>query len=340
MKATKPKARARGVKPYQPAAGCVLVMRTCAADLTSHDGFQWLSSGTVTAPDWSKEKVYGRGLHGWLWGCGDGTLGDWSEDAKWLVVEVVESAIVDLGGEVKFPQCGVVLCGSRDEATALIAKFAPKSDLRIIGGTATAGDGGTATAGDGGTAIAGYRGTATAGYRGTAIAGDGGTATAGYGGTATAGDGGTAIAGYRGTATAGDRGTATAGGRGTAIAGYRGTATAGDGGTATAGDGGTATAGDGGTATAGDGGTATAGDGGTATAGNRGTATAGNRGTATAGNRGTATAGNRGTVVIKFRDDQSSRYKLAVGYIGEDGLLPNREYVISEARLTLKGGNP
>ena len=102
----------------------------------------------------------------------------------------------------------------------------------------------------------------------------------------TAGDGGTATAGYRGTATAGNEGTATAGNEGTATAGNRGTATAGDGGTATA--------------------------------GNEGTATAGYRGTATAGDGGTATAGDNGTVVVRWWD--GSRYRLAVGHVGEDGI--------------------
>jgi hypothetical protein len=157
------------------------------------------------------------------------------------------------------------------------------------------------------------------------------TGAAVHGCTATAGDGGTATAGYRGTATAGYRGTATAGDGGTATAGYRGTATAGDGGTATAGDSGTATAGDGGTATAGYRGTATAGHRGTATAGDRGTATAGHSGTATAGDSGTATAGDGGTLIIKWWD--GSRYRLAVGYVGEGGIKPNTPYRCEDGKF-------
>ena len=134
---------------------------------------------------------------------------------------------------------------------------------------------------------------------GSATAGDRGTATAGYYGTATAGDGGTATAGYRGTATAGDGGTATAGCRGSATAGYYGSATAGDGGTATAGD--------------------------------YGSATAGDYGTATAGYRGSATAGYRGTVYIKWWD--GDRYRLVVGYVGEDGIEPNTPYRVVVGKL-------
>jgi hypothetical protein len=190
--------------------------------MTSHNRFLWPESGEVSAPDWSEEACCGFGLHGLLKGEGDGDLLNWKPDAKWLVVAVQESEVVDLGGDkVKFPRCRVVYTGDRFTATAIIAVHHPGSV--IVGGTATAGDRGTATAGYGGTATAGDRGTATAGYGGTATAGYGGTATAGYGGTATAGDRGTATAGYGGTATAGDRGTATAGDRGTATAGDRGT---------------------------------------------------------------------------------------------------------------------
>src|SRR6185312_11344018 len=155
----------------------------------------------------------GGGLHGWLWGEGDGGLGNWSPDARWLVVSVDKTTVVDLQGKVKFPAGIVEYCGDREGATAYLSQNGG-SNRAIIGGTATAGYRGTATAGD--------RGTATAGHRGTATAGDGGTATAGDGGTATAGDGGTATAGHRGTATAGDGGTATAGHGGTATAGDRG----------------------------------------------------------------------------------------------------------------------
>ena len=152
----------------------------------------------------------------------------------------------------------------------------------------------------------------------------GATVVAGNNGIATAGDRGTATAGYDGTATAGDYGIATAGNYGIATAGYYGTATAGDCGTATAGDYGTAIAGDRGTATAGYCGTATAGYYGTATAGYRGTATAGDCGTATAGDYGTATAGYRGTIQIRWWDGNRSR--TAVGYVGENGILPNVAY--------------
>ncbi len=305
----------------------VLVLRTCSADMTSYGGFRWPKRGPVSAPDWIDNFQCGNGLHGWLWGEGDGSLGHVDvPDAKWLVVRVLASEIRHgkghLLGKCKFPRGYVVHCGDRKSATEYIMRHGA-SGKAVIGATATAGNDGTAIAGYGGTATAGYRGTATAGHGGIAAAGDYGTATAGDGGTATAGHGGIAAAGHYGTATAGDDGTATAGHGGTAAAGHYGTATAGTDGTAIAGYGATATAGNDGTATAG--------HGGTATAGYRGTATAGPGGTAIAGQDGTATAGDKGTICIKYYDVQKDRYRSAVAYVGEKGIKPNRKYKLNDS---------
>ena len=83
--------------------------------------------------------------------------------------------------------------------------------------------------------------------------------------------------------------------------------------------------------TAGYGGTATAGNSGTATAGNRGTATAGYWGTATAGYGGTATAGKMG--IISIRHWNGKRYRLIVGYVGEDGIEANTPYRVEGGKL-------
>ena len=91
-----------------------------------------------------------------------------------------------------------------------------------------------------------------------------------------------------------------------------------------------------GTATAGALGTATAGASGTATAGDRGTATAGDSGTATAGYRGTATAGDSGEIRIRYWDDKNSRYRTVIGYIGENGLLPDTPYRLDENQKFVK----
>ena len=159
------------------------MLKTVNADFTSHGGFRWPRRGKVVAPDWDPEPVCGGGLHGLLWGEGDGRLLDWSDDAVWLVCKIDADTAVDLGGKIKVPEATVAHAGTRKTATAFLAAHAPGRS--IVGGTATARDFGTATAG--------YGGTATAGHRGTATAGLGGTATAGHGGTATAGDGGTIV---------------------------------------------------------------------------------------------------------------------------------------------------
>ena len=241
----------------------VLVLRTCSADMTSYGGFKWPKRGPVSAPDWVDNFECENGLHGWLWGEGDGTLGHVDvPDAKWLVVRVIASEVRHgkghLLGKCKFPRGYVAHCGDRKSATEYIMRHGA-SGKAVIGGTATAGDYGTATAGD-------------------------------YG-TATAGRGGTAMAGYYGTATAGDYGTATAGYRGTASAGYRGTASAGD----------------------------------------KGTATAGHGGTASAGYYGTASAGDKGTICIQYYDAQSERHRIAVAYVGENGIMPNRKYTLNDS---------
>ncbi|CAB4126938.1 hypothetical protein UFOVP75_46 [uncultured Caudovirales phage] len=248
-----------------------LILRTCNADMSSRNGFVWPVSGHVQCPDWSPVPECGNGLHGLLWGEGDNHL-DFNDTAKWLVVEVLNTDIVDLGGKVKFPRGTVVHVGNRLSAVAFIAAHPLGRSRAIVGGIDIAGNHGKA--------LAGHRGTATAGHRGTALAGNGGTALAGECGTATAGNCGTATAGNDGTATAGHYGTALAGDRGTALAG------------------------------------------------NDGTATAGNCGTATAGHRGTATAGVSGTIMIKHWD--GNRYRIVTGYIGEDGLLPNVKYKLSD----------
>ena len=218
-----------------------LVLRVCNADFTSYNGFQWPSEigADTTAPDWKANNKCGNGLHGWLHGYGDvGATDYWSNrDAKWLVLEVPSSEIIDLGGKVKFPSATVRFIGSKSDA----AEFILKNDQQavadtIIGLSLSVGDNRSVSVGDLGTAIAGDLGTAIAGKYGTASAGDLGSATAGDGGSAIAGNHGSASAGEYGTATAGYNGSATAGEHGTAIAGKHGSATAGRYGSASAGE--------------------------------------------------------------------------------------------------------
>lgn len=85
-------------------------------------------------------------------------------------------------------------------------------------------------------------------------------------------------------------------------------------------------------------GTATAGDHGTATAGAYGTATAGYRGTAIADDHGTATAGADGIIQVAWWDDEHSRYRIAIGYVGEDGIDPGVPYRCDKHGDLARGG--
>lgn len=133
----------------------VLVLRTCSANMTSHVDFKWPKRGPVSAPDWIDNYECGHGLHGWLWGEGDGTLGHVdTPKAKWLVVRVIASEVRHgaghLIGKCKFPRGYVVHCGDRKSATEYIMRHGA-SGKAVIGSTVTAGDYGTATAGYKGT---------------------------------------------------------------------------------------------------------------------------------------------------------------------------------------------
>jgi hypothetical protein len=172
-------------KPNRPA----LMLRTCGDERRAHfkpeDGsprFQWPESGYVEAPDWSKAKACGHGLHGLLWGEGDAGMLCHDKAIFWLVVEIDLDEAVDIDGEkVKAPRGNVLYCGTQAGAGAFLCERAPGKKPHF--GLSTSGDGGTSTSGDGGTSTSGDGGTSTSGYRGTSTSGDGGTSTSGYGGT-------------------------------------------------------------------------------------------------------------------------------------------------------------
>ena len=81
-----------------------LVLRTCNSEMTSHGGFEWPESGPVSCDDWDPTPRCGGGLHGLLWGEGNGMLLSWDSDARWLVVKVKTCDVVSIDDEkVKFP---------------------------------------------------------------------------------------------------------------------------------------------------------------------------------------------------------------------------------------------
>ena len=75
-------------------AGTVLVLRTCASDGGSHNGFKHpLEIGaTVTAPDWNSRVECGGGIHGLEYGLGDyGLLRLDDSTALWQIYEVEDA---------------------------------------------------------------------------------------------------------------------------------------------------------------------------------------------------------------------------------------------------------
>jgi len=269
-----------------------LMIRTCSPDLRSYNGrFRWPDSGIVEAPDWDPLPTCGNGLHGLLWGEGDGCLLNWDSSSKWLVCEVNSEDVVDLNGKVKVPKATVVHCGDQFSATNYLLSHGGEGKdivgiINTVGkyGTSVVGKYGKANAGDLGTAVSGSYGTSISGYLGTSYTANWGTAIAGGYGTATSGVGGTSIVGYFGTATSGYRGTATAG------------------------------------------------ESGGATSGSDGTSITGIKGTSITGLRGTAAAGEDGLIQITW--GKSGRIRVLVGYIGEDGLLPDVKYRVVDGKFS------
>ena len=284
----------------------VLVLRTCNAGMISYGRFVWPELGHVEAPDWEPTEKSGNGLHGFLWGEGNGNLISWKEDAKWLVVKVNKEDLIKLDGKVKFKRGDVIYSGNRKKATKLIIKHKPEA---VVIGVTKKGN------------------NVHVGYGGKAIAGNYGEATAGNYGEVTAGNYGKAIVGYKGAAYAGNSGMVIAGDYGEAIAGRYGTATAGNYGEVTAGYKGTAIVGDYGKAVSGVYGKAIAGSYGKAIVGYEGKAIAGDRGEAIAGSWGKVQAGNNGVIETEYYEiDNNNRLRKVVGYIGEDGLKANVLY--------------
>lgn len=285
--------------------GKVLILRTCKSDMTSHGGFKWKRRGVVVAPDWSPVPLCGKGLHGLLWGEGDGSALDWSENAVWIVAKVEEDEIVDLIGKVKFPRAQVVFVGSRQGATDYILQS---------GGHGRSVVGCISRSGYRGTSISGYLGTSISGEHGTSISRDRGTSTSGDRGASSSGDNGTSTSGFRGTSVSGDFGASVSGNWGTSRSGCRGISVSGKCGTSTAGDDGTSTSGEHGVSISGDYGTSVSGD----------------YGTSISGIGGTCAAGERGTIKIYFLDRKFERDQ-KIGHVGENGIEANEKYRLNKS---------
>ena len=275
------------------------VLRTCDANLKSHNDFQWPEKGEVSCPDWDPKPECGNGLHGLLNGKDKGSyLLDWDLGAKWLVVSVNPKDIVDLDDKVKFKEGIVVHCGDRKSATDfIISKGADPS--KVAGAFLTGGDKLTVTGG--------YSSTVTGGHDSTVTGGDESTVTGGHFSTVTGG--------YYSTATGGDESTVT-GGHFSTVTGGRFS-----------------------TVTGGYGSTVTGGESSTVIGELRSTVTGGNRSSITGGYDSTVTGGHDSVLSLKWWDSKANRLRISTVYVGEDGILPDIEYKLDNKGKFIKANN-
>jgi len=217
------------------ASEIVYLLRTCDKDLKSHGGFQWPSSGLVSAPDWDPTPECGKGLHGLLSGEGNGSLLNTQDaDAKWMVIAAVKSEVVQIDRKVKVPRAYVVFVGSKKDATDMIVKLCPGS--ACVFATVTSGESGHSTSGDFGHSISGYSGHSISGEYGHSISGEYGHSISGYGGHSTSGNDGHSISRDYGHSTSGESGHSTSGESGHSISGDYGSSTSGHYGHSTSGE--------------------------------------------------------------------------------------------------------
>ena len=281
-----------------------LFLRTCNADGTSHDGFQWnLEIGGITeAPDWTPEPECGGGLHGLLHGKGNGAYLNLSEDALWMVCEAL-GPIVDLNRKIKTSKAKTLFVGDRKGATDfLIAYGCNASEVVgafIFGGdysTVSGGQDSTVTGGHWSTVTGGQDSTVTGGDYSTVTGGDDSTVTGGYGSTVTGGYGSTVTGGHWSTVTGGDHSTVTGGDHSTVTGGYGSTVTGGYGSTVTGDD--------------------------------DSTVTGGNGSFVTGGYHSTVMGGERSTLSLKWSDGKRNR--ISIAYIGENDIEPNVAYILDK----------
>jgi len=271
------------------------ILRTCNADMTAHGGFVWPSSGPVEAPDWDPTPRCGGGLHGLLCGEGDACLlDDYNHNAKWLVVKVPASEIVDLGGKVKFRRGVVIYAGDRDTAVSMIQELCPKA--RAVAYSINAG-------GNDSTNTGGDYSTNTGGRMSANTGGDFSTNAGGSGSHNTGGDWSCNTGGDSSINTGGNWSTNT----GSRLS--------------------TNTGGDGSTNAGGYGSRNTGGDHSTNTGGRLSTNNGGNYSHNTGGVESRARGGDGSVLSIQYIDSDNRR-RMAVAYVGENGIKPDTWYEV------------
>jgi len=328
------------------ASEIVYLLRTCDKDLKSHGGFQWPSSGLVSAPDWDPTPECGKGLHGLLSGEGNGSLLNTQDaDAKWMVIAAVKSEVVEIDRKVKVPRAYVVFVGSKKDATDMIVKLCPgsacvfatvtsgESGHSISGhsGHSTSGESGHSISGESGHSTSGESGHSTSGESGHSISGDYGSSTSGYGGHSISGDYGSSISGHSGHSISGDYGHSTSG--------YGGHSTSGNDGHSISRDYGHSTSGESGHSASGESGHSISGDYGSSTSGDYGHSTSGHYGHSASGESGHSASGENG--IVQFKYFENGRYRIKILYVGEDNIEAWHMYYLNDkCEVEDKGHGP
>lgn len=268
--------------------------------------FHWPESGLALVEDVVKGMPKPENLKVLTLPCEHPGWLHWFDDARWVVIEIEDSDYVANDGFVSF-QKGRVISSASPRDTCL---FLQKNGLPVpsgLGKMVIAGDWETAVSGQYGISIAGTNSRAESGQYGVSYVNNG-TALAGESGMAVS-PGGEAFAGNRGVAIAGNF-NASAEVRGIAI-----------------------TTDEFQTSKVGERGLAIAGimveAGGTAIAGNGGIAL-----TKGGGPNGKAQAGEGGILAMLWHDGWRDR--LAVGYVGENGIEPNTLYTLTDEGIFVR----
>lgn len=151
-----------------------LVLKSVNKDMTSHydDTFKYPKKGMVRDPNWAPTRGCGNGLHGYLWGEGDGGHSFWIGGTKWLVLKVLKSDIINFGDKVKFPKGEVIYAGGRKGATDLILAHPEGKDKNVIGCYQIVEDGKSAVGGYRSTLVGGNKSNLTGGEKSKLTGGD------------------------------------------------------------------------------------------------------------------------------------------------------------------------
>ena len=102
-----------------------LALRNCKSDGTGHGGFKWPSEigSVVKCDDWEPTAECGNGLHALLDGWGNYSLLSDEYDAIWQIVEVNRDQCIELSGKVKFESCVLVYSGNMAGAMTKISDY-------------------------------------------------------------------------------------------------------------------------------------------------------------------------------------------------------------------------